>query len=69
MAKYFLRQGCDVCAFDFSGSGRSEGTMTTYGIYEKEDVRAVLESVERSYEHVVLWGRSMGAVAVVLAQA
>mgnify|MGYP002368872314 FL=1 len=42
MAKYFLRQGCDVCAFDFSGSGRSEGTMTTYGIYEKEDVRAVL---------------------------
>ena len=25
IAKYFLRQRCDVCSFDFSGSGRSEG--------------------------------------------
>ena len=25
LAKYFLRQRYDVCSFDFSGSGRSEG--------------------------------------------
>lgn len=33
MAKYFLKQGLDVCSFDFSGSGRSEGETTTYGVY------------------------------------
>jgi dipeptidyl aminopeptidase/acylaminoacyl peptidase len=43
--------------------------MTTYGIYEKEDVMTVLRHIEKhgGYERVVLWGRSMGAVAVVLA--
>ena len=42
----------------------------TYGVNEKEDVLSVLRHVERSerYGRVVLWGRSMGAVAAVLAQ-
>ena len=27
-----------VCAFDFSGSGKSEGDLVTYGMKEKEDI-------------------------------
>jgi predicted acyl esterase len=27
-----------VCAFDFSGSGKSEGDLVTYGAKEKEDI-------------------------------
>lgn len=69
IAKYFLKQGCDVCSFDFSGSGKSEGEITTYGIYEKDDVLAVLSYLEQNthYDHLIVWGRSMGAVASVLA--
>ncbi len=42
IARYFLKQGFDVCSFDFSGSGRSEGDLTTYGLYEKDDLLAVI---------------------------
>ena len=38
MAKQFIKEDIDVCCFDFSGSGRSEGNLTTYGIYEQEDI-------------------------------
>lgn len=69
IAKYFLKQGYDVISFDFSGSGKSEGDITTYGIYEKDDVVTVLKHIEQKmqYDHLILWGRSMGAVASVLA--
>jgi hypothetical protein len=29
---------CALCAFDFSGSGKSEGDLVTYGMKEKEDI-------------------------------
>lgn len=32
LAKFFPKYGYDICAFDFSGSGRSEGTYTSYGL-------------------------------------
>lgn len=32
LAKYFPKNGFDICAFDFSGSGRSEGDFTSYGL-------------------------------------
>jgi len=32
IAKFFIKQGFDICAFDFSGSGRSEGEITSYGL-------------------------------------
>jgi uncharacterized protein len=70
VAKYFLKLKYDVCSFDFSGSGRSEGNCISYGINEKYDVLAVLRHLEASeeYKRIILWGRSMGAVAVVLSQ-
>lgn len=70
IAKHFLKHHCDLCSFDFSGSGRSEGDLTTYGLNEKNDLLAVLQHLEMTekYERIVLWGRSMGAVAVILSQ-
>jgi len=29
----------DSCSFDFSGSGKSEGYYTSYGLNESEDIR------------------------------
>ena len=34
-----MPQGMAMCAFDFSGSGKSEGEKVTYGVREKEDIR------------------------------
>jgi alpha/beta superfamily hydrolase len=60
----------DVCSFDFSGSGKSEGKFTAYGLREKDDVSAVLAWLDetQSYEEYILWGRSMGSVAILLSQ-
>jgi alpha/beta superfamily hydrolase len=46
IAKYFLKHGYDLCSFDFSGSGRSEGELTTYGLNEKDDLLAILKHLE-----------------------
>ena len=46
LVNYFVSKGCDVCAFDFGGSGRSEGDLTTYGAREKLDIVTVLRHLE-----------------------
>lgn len=33
----------DVCSFDFSGSGKSEGKFTSFGLREQDDVTAILK--------------------------
>ena len=38
-----LASGCSVCAFDFSGSGMSDGDDVTWGYQEKKDLAAVLK--------------------------
>jgi alpha/beta superfamily hydrolase len=60
-----------VCSFDFSGSGKSEGKFTSYGLREKDDICAVLAWLDEThhYDEYVLWGRSMGSVAIILSQA
>lgn len=67
----------DSCSFDFSGSGKSEGYFTSYGINESEDIRKVIGYSEciideltnkHGYTSFVLWGRSMGGVSAVLYQ-
>lgn len=59
--------------FDFSGSGKSEGTCVTYGSKEKHDIgishsylEAILKVLRLRYSKFVLWGRSMGAVSALL---
>jgi pimeloyl-ACP methyl ester carboxylesterase len=51
LAKFFLKHGYDICAFDFSGSGRSEGDYTSYGLLEQEDVHAILSHLDGSYAY------------------
>lgn len=63
-----VEQGINLCTFDFSGCGNSEGEWVTLGWKEKDDLAAVIEYL---YEHkrvsnIGLWGRSMGAATSVL---
>lgn len=55
----FVPMGFDVVAFDSRAHGNSGGTMCTYGFYEKQDVRRILDSVVQG--PVVLVGTSLGA--------
>lgn len=54
--------------FDFTGSGYSEGEYITLGVKEAIDTKLIIEHLRKNYkvDKIVLWGRSMGAVAAVL---
>jgi len=63
-----LSLGLDVVAFDFSGSGLSDGEYVTLGARERFDIAAVVSYLraEGKTSTIALWGRSMGAVAALL---
>ncbi|CAN0334893.1 unnamed protein product, partial [Laminaria digitata] len=63
-----LSLGATLVAFDFAGSGRSEGEYVSLGYYERDDLKAVIEHLRRSGEvgAIALWGRSMGAATALL---
>jgi pimeloyl-ACP methyl ester carboxylesterase len=62
----FGRRGFDVVAYDSRAHGNSEGDLCTYGFFEKQDLRRVLDTVESG--PIVLLGTSLGA-AVALQEA
>lgn len=67
----FRELGFEVLLVDFRGSGGSQGNQTTLGYREADDVRA---AVNYARDHLqsrrcVLYGRSMGGVAVLRALA
>ncbi|KAL0490956.1 hypothetical protein AKO1_009774 [Acrasis kona] len=57
-----------VLAFDFSGSGMSEGDYVSLGFFEQQDVHAVVEYLwaSKRVSRVGLWGRSMGAATSIM---
>jgi pimeloyl-ACP methyl ester carboxylesterase len=58
-----IERGWNVCLFDFSGSGQSEGQHISLGHYEARDLDSVVKHVrEKGNKKILLWGRSMGAV-------
>lgn len=63
-----LPMGWTLLAFDFAGSGKSEGEYVTLGAREVEDVEVVIEHLRTNEMASVigLWGRSMGAVTCLL---
>lgn len=62
----FRRRGFDVIAYDSRAHGESGGAEVTYGFYEKEDLRRVIDTLEPG--PIVLLGSSLGAaVALQLA--
>ena len=58
----------NLCVFDCSGSGLSDGEYTTLGLKEAEDLKSVIIYLKNHYNvgEIGLWGRSMGAVTCLL---
>jgi pimeloyl-ACP methyl ester carboxylesterase len=63
-----LSLGATVLAFDFSGSGMSDGEFVSLGYYEKDDLQCVVEHLRDTgtVSTIALWGRSMGAATALL---
>jgi pimeloyl-ACP methyl ester carboxylesterase len=63
-------RGWNALLLDLRHHGESGGEATTFGVHEKEDVRAAADLArERSAGPLVLWGVSLGGASVVLAAA
>ena len=56
-----------MIAYDSRAHGESEGDVCTYGFYEKEDLRRVLDRVDA--KPIVIMGFSMGAAVALQAAA
>lgn len=68
-AAVFHELGKHVALVDFRGSGGSAGEVTTLGWHEALDVAAAVQWAQKQYpeKRLVLFGQSMGAVAVLRA--
>lgn len=66
--KAVTKLGYSFACFDFPGCGHSEGDLLTFGMREKEDLRLVIKYLKASQgiQHIILWGKSMGAVTALL---
>lgn len=65
---HLLKRNINLCAFDFAGSGYSEGKYISLGYHEKNQVRNVVDFLERlpGMGNIGIWGRSMGAATTLL---
>ena len=65
---FLLPMNITVFAFDFCGSGKSDGEFISLGYYEKEDVNTIINYLRftNKVSTIGLWGRSMGAVTALL---
>ncbi len=63
-----LSLGVTLLAFDFSGSGMSDGEYVSLGHFEKDDLDVVIEMLrkEGKTSTIALWGRSMGAATALM---
>jgi pimeloyl-ACP methyl ester carboxylesterase len=67
LVQRFTTRGLDVIAYDSRAHGDSEGDACTYGFYEKDDLRAVLDTMAPG--PVVVIGTSLGAAVALQAAA
>lgn len=63
-----LQEGVSLFCFDSAGCGHSDGDYVSLGWHERDDLAVVLEHLRKSpfCGPIGLWGRSMGAVTVLL---
>ena len=64
IASFYHKAGYSVIIWDSRGHGESGGRTTTYGLYEKFDLKAVLETLRKKYGddiRIGLHGLSMGS--------
>jgi hypothetical protein len=68
-ARASLDLGASLLLVDFRGSGGSSESYTTVGVHEAEDVAAAIRDARErpSHGNVLLFGRSMGAAAILRA--
>ena len=67
-ADVFLEMDFNVLLVDFMGCGSSEGYQTTIGFKEAQDVKACVDYLAgNKEENIVLFGTSMGSVAILKA--
>jgi pimeloyl-ACP methyl ester carboxylesterase len=68
-AAAFRDMGLSVLLVDFRGSGESSESYSTIGYHEAEDVAATVRYAQNNFQYssLVLFGRSMGAAAVLRA--
>lgn len=65
----FLKRGFNAILYDHRRHGESEGTFTSYGHFEKRDLKAVVDELirrEGAYTRFGIHGESMGAVTLLL---
>lgn len=61
----FLALGYNTFLVDFMGSGGSEGSQTTIGFLEAEQVKTCFDYlVDKGEQNIYLFGTSMGSVAI-----
>jgi alpha-beta hydrolase superfamily lysophospholipase len=64
----FRDLGYNTLLVDFMGSGGSEGSQTTIGFKEAEEVKTCYDYIkEKGEKNIILFGTSMGAVAIMKA--
>lgn len=68
MREAVLAAGFSLFALDLSGSGMSEGSRVSFGHFEQDDVRAVLDFLYATgrASKVSIWGRGIGGAAALL---
>jgi pimeloyl-ACP methyl ester carboxylesterase len=57
--EWLTQRGFDVVAYDSRAHGQSDGTVCTYGFYEKRDLRNVIDTLPPG--PVLVMGNSLGA--------
>lgn len=70
-ASFFWKLGFDCFILDFRGVGDSNQSYSTAGYFEAEDIVALNKYIEKKkkYTKKILFGHSMGAVAILRAMA
>ena len=62
----FRYMGYNVMLVDFRGHGNSDGNTSTIGYKESEEVQLACKWLQKNGENkIILWGTSMGAVAII----
>jgi pimeloyl-ACP methyl ester carboxylesterase/uncharacterized protein YneF (UPF0154 family) len=63
-APVFRDAGCHLLAIDLRAHGESDGTMTTGGFFERDDVASIVEQLRTRFpdatKQVILFGASLG---------
>jgi pimeloyl-ACP methyl ester carboxylesterase len=67
VAHHFTKRGYDVVVYDSRAHGESEGEACTYGYYEKQDLRRVMDTVAPG--PVAIIGVSLGGAVALQAAA